>query len=284
MPRINVNEDWFSDATKRRAALVRALSHRPRNIEREADGIALDAWRLAQRYWKDSEQLIPEAVWQRADLELLIECDLAERRPEGVYVRGTREQHEWLRQRVEAGRSRAKGERNDKGRFVQRPTDAPAAAGVSLAKSPATAQREPSGSPAAHQPPALAPALALKKISKPPTRSARGVPPSAFDLEIACSWIEHGLSVLPTLRTDKLKAAHAIRQLREIDKLPEGTIRELLAFVASDDFWRDKALSPQTLRSRSKNGLTKLENLMTAMQSKKAKAAPASEKDTTPWL
>lgn len=101
--RYNVDDDWFADPTKRRATLIRSVRDLPRNVEREADGLALDAWRLAARYWKDGKQLIPKEVWDRADLAAMVEADLAIVKPEGVYVRGIELRGEYLLDRKEAG-------------------------------------------------------------------------------------------------------------------------------------------------------------------------------------
>lgn len=102
MARINVDDDWFIDILGRRAKLTRLVAEGPALPEDVADGMALRAWRLAQRYWKESRSLIPLEVFQQAGLGLLIEADLAVINPEGVYVRGTKNHHEWLHSRKEA--------------------------------------------------------------------------------------------------------------------------------------------------------------------------------------
>lgn len=116
--RINAEDDWWKDTSKRRAALIKAVARRERNTEREADGTAMEAWRLSQEYWKAGKRLVPHDVWKRAELDALVDCDLAEVREEGVYVRGTENQHEWLRQSVAGGSTRGKGPRGTDGRFA----------------------------------------------------------------------------------------------------------------------------------------------------------------------
>lgn len=119
MARTNVEDDWFIDITDRRKDLIRLVAARPKDPEHEADGLALDAWRTAQRYWKDDKKLIPEDVWRRRGLEPMIEADLAERRPGGIYVKGTEEQHDWLVKQTQAGKARAaSGTRDEHGRFA----------------------------------------------------------------------------------------------------------------------------------------------------------------------
>lgn len=73
------------------------------------------AWIIAQKYWLDKEnprQLIPLEVWERERLsEALITFGFAERRSDGVYMRGSDEQFQWwfegIDQRREAGKRSA---------------------------------------------------------------------------------------------------------------------------------------------------------------------------------
>ncbi len=122
LARINVEDDWFADPLERRAALIKKLADSPVNAEWMADGAALKAWRIAQRFWKDGRKPIPEDVWARAGLEPLIDCGLASRKHDGIYVHGTEAQHEWLAEwsekSVKGGKARVTGaERDEKGRF-----------------------------------------------------------------------------------------------------------------------------------------------------------------------
>src|ERR1035437_2704686 len=58
-------------------------------------GSVVRAWMLSQQFWFQKE-LIPEAAWKGAKLsEELFSCDLAERRPEGIYVRGSSKNFDW---------------------------------------------------------------------------------------------------------------------------------------------------------------------------------------------
>jgi hypothetical protein len=296
MARINVEDEWFVDKTKRRSALKRALEQQPRDVEREADGMALDAWRLSQHYWLDGERLIPEEVWQCAALEPLIDCGLAERRPKGIYIRGSRDRHEWILQRVNAGKARAKGSRDDRGRLSSEKTgEHPAAAGFPLDNSPAGIQRRSSGDPAGHQPPILLSSIALKTESIPrgsatdppgpadpagepdprPTEGAPLIPEppkdrcSAFDHALAARWAtEHAALIMPRLKPKLDKWADALRLMRTRDGLTEEEILEVFAFVKVDDFWKTNGISPETLRTKSKNGLKKIENVILAMKTR----------------
>lgn len=163
MARTNVDDEWYADPLERRAALIQAMMSAPVNIQWMADGAALTAWRLSQKYWKDGGKLIPEDVWRRAGLEPLIGCDLAVRHPDGIYVRGTEDRTEWLRQKVEAGKKRAASERDEHGRFQPKhPAESPALS----SESPADAGLPLVNHPAGHQPPA--PALAPVNLTSPP--------------------------------------------------------------------------------------------------------------------
>jgi hypothetical protein len=119
MASTNVEDDWFLDLTKRRAALIRLVANEPRNPEDEADGLALKAWRTARLFWQDGGKLIPEDIWRRLGLEPMIGAELAERRPNGIYVKGAEHHHAWALTRVKGGKTRAAKSRRDKhGRFL----------------------------------------------------------------------------------------------------------------------------------------------------------------------
>jgi len=75
----------------------------------EAVGRLLLFWRAAQRQWIKGKLIHPEEM--RPEWEAIIEVKLAERRPEGVYAKGSEEQFSWyldgIEQRREAGRHSA---------------------------------------------------------------------------------------------------------------------------------------------------------------------------------
>ena len=97
MARINIEDEWFTDG--RRLRLIELTKNQ--NI---ADGMAILAWFLAQKYWIKKE-LIPGHAWYGAGMsDLLFECGLAERRENGIYVRGSERHFQWYFDKVEAGR------------------------------------------------------------------------------------------------------------------------------------------------------------------------------------
>ena len=67
-----------------------------------------------------------------------------------------------------------------------------------------------------------------------------------------------------------IDGAEAIRKLVEIDGYDLHTIENVLGFIIvqrnnGDDFWKDKAISLNNIRSRWSNGITAFENAMEAM-------------------
>jgi|LakMenE18May11ns_1017448.scaffolds.fasta_scaffold9958908_4 hypothetical protein len=131
MARINVEDEWFTDA--RRLRLIELT--KDKNI---ADGMAIMAWFLAQKYWVKKE-LIPYHAWHGAGMsDLLFECGLAEKREDGVYVRGSKRHFHWYFKKVEAGRKgglkSSQRQRDSKGRL----TTSQAVLGDSSKQTPST--------------------------------------------------------------------------------------------------------------------------------------------------
>lgn len=94
MARINIEECWWSDP--RRSKLIRLFQ----GNTREADGLVIEAWRLAQEYWKHDRQLIPIHHFESLEANSkLIEANLAEIRENGVYVRGSSQYLDWVNER-----------------------------------------------------------------------------------------------------------------------------------------------------------------------------------------
>jgi hypothetical protein len=97
--RINIEECWWSDP--RRAKLVKLFE----GDSQRANGLAVEAWRLAQEFWKHGRKMIP--VEQFEALEggsKLIEAGLAVLRDASVYVKGSSTYLEWVNDKREAGR------------------------------------------------------------------------------------------------------------------------------------------------------------------------------------
>lgn len=252
MARINIEDSFFSDPRFR--LLAKKLGD-----ETKAIGFCVQAWFLAQRYWTKGEQLVPEKIFRDFGLEHLFEVDLAELRTDGVYVRGSSCQFSWLlsEKRASAGRRSAE---------------------VRKAKFGSAQPNKPEQTPSPSNSPTLTLTLTQKKKSKPPSSpdaGSGGPPPpkaSPSDLALAERWKAHALAVLPKLKADVGKWAESIRLMREKDGLSEQEVAEVFDFVRQDDFWRPNAISPQSLRGRSKNGLRKIENVLVAMRKNKPRS------------
>ena len=99
MARINIEECWWSDP--RRSKLIRLLG----GDEERADGAVIKMWRTAQEFWKRDHQLVPRRVFEALQsASELIEAGLADDRGDYIYVRGSSEYLEWVKDKTEAGK------------------------------------------------------------------------------------------------------------------------------------------------------------------------------------
>lgn len=89
MARINFESEIRADA--RFKALVRKLRN-----EREAIGLMIDLWEVAQKYWGRDRSLIPKKVFTLGDFGAAVEVGFAEEQDDGFYVSGAGEHFEWL--------------------------------------------------------------------------------------------------------------------------------------------------------------------------------------------
>lgn len=97
MARINIEDCWWTDP--RRSKLAKLVGD-----EVLADGIAIRAWRVAQEFWGNGG-LIPLKIWETIEANVnLIEAKLAEVRDGGIYVCGSSQYLDWVRERREAAR------------------------------------------------------------------------------------------------------------------------------------------------------------------------------------
>lgn len=98
MARINIEECWWSDP--RRSKLIRLIGD-----EERADGTAIKMWRTAQEFWKRDHQLVPRSVFEALQFASeLLQSGLAEEREGSIYVRGSSQYLEWVKDAAEAGR------------------------------------------------------------------------------------------------------------------------------------------------------------------------------------
>lgn len=105
MARINVESSISSDS--RFQDLIIKLQCKDRAL-----GSVVRAWQLAQKHYL-KEGVIPFHEWQSQGCrDEIIEVGLAEKRENGIYMKGSSEQFQWLRQKSDAGkRPRKKVER-----------------------------------------------------------------------------------------------------------------------------------------------------------------------------
>ena len=104
MARINIEDSIFKDT--RFFDLSLKLGSK-----RTALGALVEAFILAQQYFlKSSDHLIPLEKWKEQKIsDELIEVGLAEMVDDGIYVKGSKEQFGWLKQKSEAGKKNRTG-------------------------------------------------------------------------------------------------------------------------------------------------------------------------------
>ncbi len=97
LPRINIEQSLFTE--RGWLDLVVELGDADKAL-----GALIRAWTVAQRYWRTSDDGIPKSEWKKQKLNDAIIGKLADDRGDFIYVHGSREQFDWLRQRSEAGK------------------------------------------------------------------------------------------------------------------------------------------------------------------------------------
>lgn len=100
MPRINIEPELWDDP--RFDELSRKLGGKSFAV-----GCLVFAWKISQRYWGHGRKMVPKTIFMRLDgAKEMLECDLSIEDGDFVYVRGSKQYHEWYATRVE---SAAKG-------------------------------------------------------------------------------------------------------------------------------------------------------------------------------
>ena len=98
MARININDKLWSDP--RFDALKILVGN-----EFVAIGIVVKAFRMAQEYWSNGQQLIPVETWDLYPFSYLEKAGLADRTDSGIYVKGSQDNFEWLSKKRAAARA-----------------------------------------------------------------------------------------------------------------------------------------------------------------------------------
>lgn len=127
MARLNIEDKWWTDA--RRYALAERFDG---NLFL-ADGVMIHFWLEAQKFWGNGRKKIPAFVFKKmTHSQLILDCELAIEQGGLVYVRGSRQWHEWYASRLATS---AKGGKSRSNRVKQTPSK-PEANGVANAESP----------------------------------------------------------------------------------------------------------------------------------------------------
>lgn len=112
MARINIEDSLFKDG--RFSNLTLALGSRALAI-----GVLVEAWIVAQEFWKLNKNGIPKTEWRKRRLsDALVTHDLAEDHGDFIYMCGSNNHFEWLIKCQESGR---KGGMNGTGSKKSRP-------------------------------------------------------------------------------------------------------------------------------------------------------------------
>ncbi len=267
MARINIEDGLDQDPRFR--ALCRSLGS-----DYEALGRLVRFWQVAQQFWGNEKQLVPPEIFKLDSFEPLLEFGLAEKRTDGFYARGAEGRFAWYldlcrhnRAQNEAIQKRRQ-ERRGRGGSLNNPAGIPGG----------NRDGDPCGNPGESQagsPLTLTPTPTLthkEYISPPQGESLDLLPTNAMDFVIAEAWAAYAKSMSKTVKPQPMKWANTIRLLREKDGLTFADVEAMLAFVVRDDFWKHQAISLEGLRTKSKNGLRKFENILAAM-----KKAPRSK-------
>lgn len=99
MPRINVEEIFFKDTRYIDLCILMGS-------KRAALGATMEAWIVAQEYWKKAKNGIPKPAWKNQKLaDELITVGLAREVGDFIYVAGSDHYFGWLWERKQAGRS-----------------------------------------------------------------------------------------------------------------------------------------------------------------------------------
>ena len=110
MARLSIEDKWWTDP--RRFRLAELIGDNPANPVL-ADAVMLPVWYMSQQFWKSGRKKIPESVFKTLNQhQAIFDADLAVKHGSFVYVRGTRQFHEWLALVVEAGSKGGKTIRN----------------------------------------------------------------------------------------------------------------------------------------------------------------------------
>jgi hypothetical protein len=112
---LNVDDKWFDDP--RRDTLVESIG------QTAADGTAIKMWRLAETWYRKDSIVPREIFFIHKHALAFLDAQLAEEKPEGIYIKGSKEFFQYIKEAKEGrkvgGAQRAeKAQRDENGRFL----------------------------------------------------------------------------------------------------------------------------------------------------------------------
>ena len=285
MARINLDNEFWDEP---RVELLEAkIGSTERNLKHEARGCFVSAVRLAQKYWAPKkgkpEGLIPHNIWSASGFDILIDVGLAELRDEGIYVKGSKENFQWLVERRKAGKRGGKNsgksrrnvvsEESKQTRSKTKQTSSKTKQTRSKTK-PLTLALTPTLTQEILKAPIFSEAgLEAKNCAQPekPKKQA-AVPIDPSWLELGAKWLEHSTSIIPNGTsqypdwTPESFAKHIQKAAEHLGRNADF-MAQVLDFIRQDEFWAGNAVSPGGLMRKSKNGLKKIDNIVARVAS-----------------
>lgn len=253
MARLNVEEKIFADVRFQTLAIKMGSQD-------AALGLLMRFWWLAQKHWGQGK-LIPEKEFRMGNFTILEDVALAEKRETGYYASGAEEHFAWYKRQVMAGKKRG-GEalRGEGGEFLPVPTKTPSQTHDRVdANQVLTLTLTPT------------PILTLKEentntelIKSKPSKSKMQVTDRMRGL--ADRWSAFQLTNWPYSKPNIGKYSEELMKVQRRFKFSDEQMDALFAFIQEDDFWKDNCQSPMGLLRKSKNGLTKCENVLAKLR------------------
>lgn len=87
---------------------------------------------------------------------------------------------------------------------------------------------------------------------------------------LASEWLSWSLTVTPSIKASAHDFAVSISEFCRIEKISANDLRQIFEFIRKNEFWAKNAVSPAGLRTRSKNGLLKYQNILNDMKGKES--------------
>lgn len=118
---LDIKKEWWTDP--RRHQLAQEL-----NSQELADGVMIAAWKLSQDFWADGKRKVPSYLFDRlVHSDLILKFGLATKVKRYVYVKGSKQHHQWIHdlQTKSASALKSRSNKTKPDAPVDAPTDAP---------------------------------------------------------------------------------------------------------------------------------------------------------------